>query len=654
MNLTFMIRQTVYMAVFLFARYQSRSVNHNVNAVIDVYRRSPFWATFVLVMLKMVLFRQFNFGTIQIDRLLADAAAVLVILCIAELLTTARWKSVVFGSVNGLLSLILFACSVYFAFFGSVPTYTALSGLDQVGQVGDSVKAAISPKFYVLFADLVVLVVFALFSLRGKTRRSGAGSAGKPLYVGIALIIALGASVVYVRTDMDISNELVQAERLGVLNYQVATAINERRANEAIKDADPEKTAAALEQLEQEQFGTKTQAGMPKLFGAAKGKNVIVVQLESFQDILVGLELGGKEVTPVLNDLIENDGSYYWTNIFQQIGQGNTSDAEWNVNTGIYPTGTEAMSKGYGDRAVPALPRLLAEDGYVTNTFHVNDVTFWDRNRMYPALGFTKYYDKPFFENDKFNALGASDEEMYRVGFDVLQQHHKEGKPFYAQFITTSSHHPFWIPEKFKKIDVPQSLKKTQLGYYIEATNYTDYALGLLIDNLKQNGMWEDTMLVVYGDHFGIQEKEAAPEFVEEQLGINYDNRIARFNVPLLIHVPGVEGASSKQVGGQLDIMATVSNLLGLDLKEKGLSIFGKDLLNTDKNVLGMRYYLPTGSFFNNDIMFIPGKGFEDGTAYDIETYEPVADFSKYRGDYDYILNLMKLSDEYVKLLPKR
>ncbi|MHA6482608.1 LTA synthase family protein [Paenibacillus sp. strain BS8-2] len=624
-----------------------------MNTVMDIYRRSPFWATFVLLMLKMVLFRQFNFGTIQIDRLLADAAAVLVILCAVELLTTSRWKSVTFGSVNGLISFILFACSVYFAFFGSVPTYTALSGLDQVGQVGDSVKAAISPKFYLLFLDLVVLIVLALLTLRSKPRRKGAGSAGKPLYVGIALIISIGASVVYIRTDLDIPNELVQAERLGVLNYQVATAINERKANEAIKDADPDKTAAALEQLEEDQFGVSEEAGMPKFFGAAKGKNVIVVQLESFQDILVGAEVNGQEITPVLNDLIDT-GSFYWTNIFQQIGQGNTSDAEWNVNTGIYPTGTEAMSKGYGDRAVPALPRLLGEEGYVSNTFHVNDVTFWDRNRMYPALGFTKYYDKPFFTDDKFNALGASDEEMYRVGFDALLQHHKEGKPFYAQFITTSSHHPFWIPQSFKKIEVPDSLKKTQLGYYVEATNYTDYALGLLIDNLKANGMWEDTMLVVYGDHFGIQEKEAAPEFVAEQLGIKYDNRIARFNIPLLIHIPGVEGVTSKQVGGQLDIMATVSNLLGLDLKEKGLSIFGKDLLNTEKNVLGMRYYLPTGSFFNDDILFIPGKGFDDGTAYDIETYEPVADFSQYREDYDYILNLMKLSDEYVKLLPKR
>lgn len=52
--------------------------------------------------------------------------------------------------------------------------------------------------------------------------------------------------------------------------------------------------------------------------------------------------------------------------------------------------------------------------------------------------------------------------------------------------------------------------------------------------------------------------------------------------------------------------------------------------------------------------MFVPGKSFADGEAISLDTYEPVEDFSKYQTDYDYILKLMGLSDEYVKLLPQR
>ncbi|MCR2807880.1 LTA synthase family protein [Paenibacillus sp. SCIV0701] len=620
------------------------------------YRKSPFWATFILIMLKMALFRSFTFEEVQISRLLSDAAAVLVVLCVLELISSARWKTAVMSIGNGIMSLILFACSVYFSFFGSIPSYTALHGLDQVGQVKESVESAISLKFFLLFLDLAVLLILYLVTLRSKADKPRSQPAAKPLYVGIALIVALGASFLYIRTDLDIPNELVQAERLGVLNYQVAIAINESKENSAIRNGSTDETRETLEDLEQSFNGEDTgviEAGTPKFFGAAKGKNVIVIQLESFQNLMIGLEVDGQEVTPVLNDLIEN-GSFYFPKVFQQIGQGNTSDAEFISNTGIYPTGTIAMSKGYGDREIPSMPRLLAKQNYVSNTFHVNDVTFWDRNKLYPALGFTKYYDKPSFVNDEFNGFGASDEEMYRVGLEKLTELHKQGQPFYAQFVTTSSHHPFWVKKEFLNINVPQRLSGKQLGHYVAATNYTDKALGEFIENLKANGMWEDTILVVYGDHMGLQTKDNDAAWVEEVLGVKYQENISRFNIPFLVHVPGVEGMTVDGVGGQVDMMPTVANLLGISLENEGYTVFGKDLLNTTKNVVGMRYYMPTGSFFNDDIMFVPGKGFDDGTAIDLETFEPVEDFSKYREDYDYILELMKLSDGYMKLLPKR
>ncbi len=100
--------------------------------------------------------------------------------------------------------------------------------------------------------------------------------------------------------------------------------------------------------------------------------------------------------------------------------------------------------------------------------------------------------------------------------------------------------------------------------------------------------------------------------------------------------------------------MPTLANLLGVSLKDENFTAFGHDLLNIDNNIVGSRYYLPTGSFFNNEIMYIPGKTFEEGSAINLETLEPVTDFAKYKKDYDYNLAQMKLSDEYVKLLPKR
>lgn len=622
---------------------------------INDFRRSPFILTFILVMLKMILFRQFIFQGIQVDRLLTDAAAVLTLLCVAELLTTARWKGIVFGSLNAILSLMLFASTLYFSYYGTVPTYTALHGLDQVLQIKDSVGATIQLTNYLFFLDIVVIAILYFVNLKRGVRSVKRKPVAKPLYVIIATLVCVVISGLYIRGGSDIPNELVQAESLGFLDYQVAAAIKVSKEESAAKNGSVEETAATVEDLKNsynKQEGNAEVAGTPNYFGAAKGKNVIVIQMEAFQNFPINLSVGGQEVTPVLNQLAKE--SFYFPHFYQQIGQGNTSDAEFMSNTSIYPTGSIAMSTGFGDKVLPSLPRVLEKHSYVSNTFHVNDVTFWDRNQMYPALGFTKYYDKPSFKNDNFNGFGASDIEMYRVGLEKLTALHEQDKPFYAQFVTTSSHHPFKVPTDLQRLTVPESLQGKQLGNYLEAINYTDYAIGELIKGLKANGMWEDTVLVLYGDHFGLQTKDNEASWVSSELGIKYDERISRFNIPFFVHVPGTEGKVMDQVGGQVDIMPTISNLLGVSLEEEGYTAFGHDLLNIDQNVLGMRYYLPTGSFFNNDILFVPGKGFEDGTAVDLRTLEPVTDFSKYRKDYDYIMELMKVSDEYVKQLPKR
>lgn len=313
------------------------------------------------------------------------------------------------------------------------------------------------------------------------------------------------------------------------------------------------------------------------------------------------------------------------------------------------------MSAGYSDRELPSLPKLLGKEGYESETYHVNDVTFWNRNKMYPALGFTRYFDKPSFENDRFNDFGPSDEELYRVGVEKMTAHQAANQPFYAQFITASSHSPFTVPADRARITIPATITNKLLYDYLQAINYTDYAIGQLINELKANGLWDNTTLVLYGDHFGLPADEEITQQIQANLGVPYDGKVSRFNIPLMIHTPKqTKGQVIEQPGGQLDMLPTIMNLMGVSLQDEKFTAFGHDLLNMDHNAFGIRYYLPTGSFVNNDIMFIPGAGFDDGTAYSLKTYEPVTDLEPYRADYEHVLSLMKLSDEYVKLLPKR
>lgn len=617
--------------------------------------RTPFVLTFILLMLKMMLFRHFIFDNIQITGLMADAAALLTLLCVFELAVPAKWKPLGHGIVNAVISVSLFAVTVYFSYYGTVPIYTALYGLDQVGQIQDSVEASIQVSNYLLLLDVVALAIVGLWCAIKGTRVFAKHHIAKPMNVLISLIAFAVISGGFIRYNHDIPNELVQAESLGLLNYEITAGIKASQdgsLKEALTEI-PEMQQNLEQALASDNGASGTATGdAPVLFGKAKGMNVIIIQMEAFQNFAINMSIGGQVITPNLNALINE--SFYFPHFFQTIGQGNTSDAEFMSNTSIYPTGVIAMSTGYGDREIPSMPRMLAKDNYVSNTFHINDVTFWDRNQLYPALGFTKYYDKPSFNNDKFNAFGASDMELYRVGLEELKELHDAKTPFYAQFVTTSSHHPFKVPKNLQRIKVPKDLEGTQLGNYLIALNYTDYALGEFINDLKANGMWDDTVLVAYGDHFGLQPKDNDPAWVSERLGIAYQERVSRFNIPLFVRVPGVKGEIKEQVGGQVDIVPTLANLLGINFEERGYTAFGHDLLNVEHNVVGMRYYLPTGSFFNDDILFVPGKGFDDGAAIDLKTLQPVADFSKYRKDYDYILSLLKLSDQYVKSLPKR
>lgn len=623
--------------------------------------QAHFYIVIGLVWLKLLLLRGLFFDRIAWEWIAADIAPVLLLMGVLALITPVRMRKAVFWSFNGLLSLLFFAASVYFNHFGSVPTYLALYELNQVFQVKESVESTIELIDYLFFADLIIMIIYLLFR-RWKNgpvqqhRGSQSSRRARRVYLVALLVAIIGGgslSAYSIDSARGITNELVQAESAGFLNYEVVAAIKAQEDNGLIGTGDINETIAKVEALEAGYPYKDIAGGLPEYFGSQKGKNVIVIQMEAFQNFPLHQSLDGQELTPVLNGLAGE--GFYFPHVFQQVGPGNTSDAEFMSNTSVYPIATLAMSTGFGDRELPGLPRLLRDKGYEAYTFHVNKVGFWNRNELYPALGFNGYYDKGYFKNDHFNAFGASDEQLYATAVEKLAALQKKGTPFYAQLVTASSHHPFQIPDSFKKIKVPENLQGTMLGNYLTAVNYTDYAVGTLIDGLKQQGMWDDTVLVLYGDHFGLQPKEVPAEQVEEALGTPYDDRISRFNIPLIIHVPGMEqGQVVERTGGQLDVLPTVANLLGVSLKDEGFTAFGHDLLNIDSNVVGMRYYLPTGSFFNDEVMFVPGKSFADGEAISLDTYEPVEDFSKYQTDYDYILKLMGLSDEYVKLLPQR
>ncbi|WP_227013961.1 LTA synthase family protein [Paenibacillus psychroresistens] len=603
--------------------------------------RSPFVVFTVLLLFKMYLTQMIIFDDASAWLpILNGLPAVWVVFLLIEWRMTKR-KIMGYFIANLIMTAIYFAAIMYHQYFGVIVTYHALQQVNQVTEVKGSVFQLLHPYFLLVFLDVVIL---AYFLFRKKTRSWGTayservrtGAAGLMLL----LIVVCFFSIWNGRFTM---NEIKQAEQMGILNYEVYTFFPDGNANNNLPTTISQAEISKLK-------GISTVAN-PTLWKAAEGKNVIILQLEAFQNLLLNQKLDGVEVTPNLNALLKE--SMYFPNFYQMVGQGNTSDAEVVVNTSVYIPPHGAASIEYADKDLPSLPKLFKQIGYESMTFHTNDITFWNREELYKALGFDRYYDKAFFGDADPIALAASDEVLYDKTAAEMEKLHNKNQLFYAQLISLSAHYPFQIPENKHHLKLPDRYENTFVGDYIQAQNYTDYSLGLFIDKLKASHLWENSLFVIYGDHMGLpiySLSDTDDDLLHEMLGKNYSFS-QMLNIPLLIVAPGTtKPAVFTQAGGQVDILPTVANLVGISLDNQ--LHFGQDIINTTTNLLPEHYYLPRGSLINNSEIFIPGKGFADGIKHPLNM--PIAATAiTSEEQFNNALKLFKMSDSYVNNLPK-
>lgn len=393
----------------------------------------------------------------------------------------------------------------------------------------------------------------------------------------------------------------------------------------------------------------------PVHFGVAKGKNVIVLQLEALQTYVIDRLIDGQEVTPNLNRLVR-DGIYF-PNFYDQIGGGNTSDAEMMSVTGVLPISKGAVATSYADKRIPSLLRNLRNLGYVTSTFHADSLSFWNRKKLYPALDWQELYDINYFGKNDVIGYGPSDDILFKKTIEKFKAYKAANKKFFSEVVTLTGHKPYnFLPADHQYLTLPEEYVNTLTGNYLQTQRYVDEQIGMFIAMLKENGLYDDTVLVVYGDHFGIHPSNVdaiEKPLLEAFTGMPYTMNEA-FKVPLILKVPSVESATISMVGGQADIMPTVANILGIKLG--AAVVFGRDLLNQTTNlVVQPSYYTRAGSFITKDYFFMPGKkGFTDATIYNVETNLLMPKTMAMQKEYERALKLIPLAKTYFDSLPKR
>ena len=395
-----------------------------------------------------------------------------------------------------------------------------------------------------------------------------------------------------------------------------------------------------------------------------KGKNVIVIHYESMQTFPMYLNFNNEEVTPNLNKLAEE--GIFFSNFYSQVGVGTSSDAEFTFNTSLMPSTSGTVFVNYFDREYIATPSLLKEQGYYTFSMHGNTGDFWNRNTMHENLGFDKFYSKDSYVIDETIGLGISDKSFYKQSIEIIKNIKEiEGTPYYGLLITLTNHTPFsdleLMDEYPTTIDVEINnktitrdyLNGTTMGNYLRSAHYADEALGEFIESLDKEGLLEDTVLVIYGDH------DARLSYNDFNLLYNYDPitdsikteedkgyiPYNKYTYELDRKVPFVIWTKDKEYNveittpmGMIDALPTLGNMLGIRSNyQLGTDIFSiKDNDNTvtfiDGSFLTSKIYYnaPKGEIYSISNEPITEDYIEERTTYSSDLIEVSNDIISY------------------------
>lgn len=524
-----------------------------------------------------------------------------------------------------IISVVLFANVVFYRFFNDFLTIPVLFQTSNMSDLGSSVNELLSFTDIFYFTDFFILALIVFLKPKIVSYRQFS-KVDRRAYFLIAIAITffnLGlAEMERPQLLTRTFDREILVKNIGTYNYHIYDVFLQSKSSAQRAMAD----GSELVDIDNYIHANYKEPN-DEMFGIAKNKNVILISMESTQSFVINEKVNGQEITPFLNEFIKD--SYYFENFYHQTAQGKTSDSEFLVDNSLYPLSRGAVFFTHSGNEFTATPGILRDKGYYTATLHPNNKSFWNRDIIYDAFGYDRYYSLPDYEVTEENSVGWGLKDV--DFFEQSIQHLKEmPKPFYAKMITLTNHFPFELGEEDQFIEPYTSNNKT-VNNYFPTVRYTDEALKLFIERLKEEGLYDDSIIVIYGDHYGISENhnKAMGEFLGEEVTPFVSTQLQR--VPFIVHIPGQKGKTISTVSGQIDVKPTLLHLLGVNTKND--IQFGSDLFSEDKMEFTV---LRDGSFITKDYIYTRE------TCYDKKTGEPTDNnacepyFEKANNDLEY------------------
>lgn len=494
----------------------------------------------------------------------------------------------VFWFLYILASLFMAVDSIYYAYVAKLPRATQLEMVGQLGDIWDTIYRLMGWKQ--LFS-LLDLPLWFLYAVNGKKSVCTTQSGNKlPCRVGQQCItFALTAlfSLVCVIPGGIAAKFLPRYMVNELFSYHVYDIVDALHAKSTTRVVDKEKYRYVAETED-------------AFWSIAKNRNVIILQVEALQNFVLGAYYNGQELTPFLNQMLSDD-TLYFDHYYYQIGGGNTADAEFALNNSLFAPENAAAYVQYAENDYHGLPWLLKDNGYSgAHAFHNYKGDFWNRRKAYAAQGFDSFTALEDFEEIDPFPMGISDKELFRQSMMQLTTYEE---PFYAFYITVSSHHPYAIPLKDREITLNPADEETLFGLYIQAVNYVDRAIERFVEELREADLNENTILVIYGDHYALTNTNTQiAAQVKGLLGRDY-TIFDTFNVPCIVHIPGAGMTKTiSTAGGHMDLLPTLLHLLGI---EKTVNVtFGQNLLTAQSGFVCEQTHVSIGSFISDDLFF--------------------------------------------------
>ena len=526
-----------------------------------------------------------------------------------------------------IMTALLFSNAVYYREFTDFITINTILGAGKVASgLGESAIKLFRPYDILYWLDFILLV-FALATKRIKMDETPVRARMAFAFSTLAVMIFSGNLFLAESDRPELLTRTFSRDYL--VKYLGINAFTVYDGVQTYKTTQVRAQASATDMDEVAEY-VKGHYAKPndQYFGLAKGRNVIYIHLESTQQFLIDYKLKDEngvehEVMPFINSLYHSNSTFSFSNFFHQVKAGKTSDSETLFENSLFGLNQGALFTQLGGKnTFEAAPNILKQtQGYTSAVFHGNSGTFWNRNETYKRLGYDYFFDASYYNVTEDNSFqyGLNDKPFFQQSVKYLE--HLQ-QPFYTKFIAVSNHYPYsQLSGDETGFPLAQTKDET-INSYFSTANYMDTAVHEFFDYLKQSGLYDNSIIILYGDHYGIsnaRNKELAQLLGKDrETWSNFDNAQVQ-RVPYMIHIPGMnKGKIIDTYGGQVDALPTLLHLLGVDTQN--YIQLGQDLFSPDhKQLVAFR----DGDFVT------PNYTYYGGMLYDNKTGEEITEPSE-------------------------